>query len=79
MALVKRKHVTRLDEKFLILMAERRGLFGDLTNEKGKQRPPTKSSKKEDKIKSAPSKVKRHKVDDISILVYDGATQMLVH
>lgn len=69
LALVKRKYVTRLDEKYLILMAERRGLFGDLNTEKGKQRPPTKSSKKEDKIKSAPSKVKRRKSEDISILV----------
>lgn len=49
-------------------MAERRGLFGDTSSDKGQQRVPTKSSKKEDKVKQQP-KDKRRKSEDISILV----------
>lgn len=68
LALIKRKMITHLDEKYLILMAERRGLFGDTNPKKGRARPPTKTIKKEEKPK--PPKVsKRRKSDDMNLLV----------
>lgn len=73
LALIKRKMVTHLDEKYLILMAERRGLFGDTNPKKSRMRPPTKTIKKEEKPK--PPKVsKRRKSDDMNLLVERIAT-----
>lgn len=68
LALIKRKLITHLDEKYLILMAEKRGLFGDTSPKKGRMRPPTKTIKKEEKPKP-PKVTKRKKSDDMNILV----------
>lgn len=68
MALIKRKLVTHLDEKYLILMAEKRGLFGDTGPKKGRMRPQTKTIKKEEKPKP-PKVTKRRKSDDMNLLV----------
>lgn len=69
LSLIQRRAITRLDEKQLILMAERRGLFGDTNPKKDKGRPPPKTVKKEEKIVVKPPKVKRKKSEDISLLV----------
>lgn len=69
LSLIQRRAVTRLDEKHLILMAERRGLFGDPNPKKDKGRPPPKTVKKEEKIVVAVPKVKPKKSEDISLLV----------
>lgn len=66
LSLVKRRTVTRLDERHLILMAERRGLFGETDPRKEKNRPPPKIVKKEEK-RAPKSKLK--KSEEISILV----------
>lgn len=50
LSLIKRKRVTRLDEKYLIVMAERRGLFGD-TSPKPKQSAKHHARNKEDLMK----------------------------
>lgn len=50
LSLIKRKRVTRLDEKYLIVMAERRGLFGD-TSPKPKQSAKHHARNKEDLLK----------------------------
>lgn len=68
LALIKRKIITRLDEKYLISMAERRGLFGDVNPKRAKTRPVTRSSKKDDNRKSL-KKAKRKKNEDISVLL----------
>ena len=70
LALIKRKLVTRLDEKYLILMAERRGLFGDTNPKKPMQRPPTKISKKDEIAKTSTSnRTKKKKGESITVLV----------
>lgn len=68
LALIKRKNITRLDEKYLISMAERRGLFGDANPKRGKTRLPTRSSKKEEHRKTA-KKAKRKKNEDITTVL----------
>lgn len=68
LALVKRKHVTRLDEKYLIVMAERRGLFGDTSPKKPKAKQPPKNARNE-KEKVPPKIIRSFKATDISDLV----------
>lgn len=68
LALMKRKVITRLDEKYLISMAERRGLFGDVNPKRAKTRPVTRSIKKDDGHTSS-KKAKRKKNEDISVLL----------
>lgn len=65
LSLLKRRTVTRLNEKHLILMAERRGLFGEADWRTDKNRAPP---KKEEKMVALP-KAKAKKLDDISVLV----------
>lgn len=59
----------RLDEKHLILMAERRGLFGDTNPKKDKLRVPTRTAKKDDKSIAQP-KTKRRKSEELASLVF---------
>lgn len=67
--MIQRRAITRLDEKHLILMAERRGLFGDTNPKKDKGRTPSKIVKKEEKVVVKPPKIKRKKSEEISLLV----------
>lgn len=69
LSLIKRKKITRLDEKHLILMAEKRGLFGDTNPKKERVRIQNKSVKKDENINIKPAKVKRKKSEDIALLV----------
>lgn len=70
LALVKRKEVTRFDSKYLIKMAETRGLFGDTKPKTARPKVQKKIEKKEAEIleKLAGKKLKRKK-SDISVLV----------
>lgn len=69
LSLIQRRAVTRLDEKHLILMAERRGLFGDINPKKDTGRSPPKTVKKEEKVVLKTPRIKRKKSEDISLLV----------
>lgn len=69
LSLIKRKQLTRLDEKHLISMAEKRGLFGDTSPKKEKCRLQCKSMKNEEKIISQPNDVRHGKNEEISQLV----------
>lgn len=69
LSLIKRRTITRFDEKHLILMAEKRGLFGDVNPKKDKARATQKTVKKEEKISARPPKVKLRKSEDILLLV----------
>lgn len=51
LSLIKRKRVTRMDEKYLIVMAERRGLFGDTNPKRTKAKQPLKNARKEELLK----------------------------
>lgn len=60
--------MTRLDEKHLIVMAERRGLFGDTSPKKAKAKTPPKNARIE-KEKTPQKVVRSFKTTDISDLV----------
>lgn len=68
LSLIKRKKVTRLDEKHLILMAENRGLFGDINPKKERARIQNRNVKKEERIVH-PVKIKRKRSEEIALLV----------
>lgn len=69
LSLIKRKKVTRLDEKHLILMAEKRGLFGETNPKKERARIQSRSAKKEEHISVQPVKIKRKRSEEIALLV----------
>lgn len=69
LSLIKRKKVTRLDEKHLILMAEKRGLFGDTNPKKERARIQNRSVKKEEHVYVQPVKIKRKRSEEIALLV----------
>lgn len=69
LSLVKRKKITRLDEKHLILMAEKRGLFGDTNPKKERARIQNRSAKREEHVTVQPVKIKRKKSEEIALLV----------
>lgn len=70
LSLIKRKKITRLDEKHLILMAEKRGLFGDTNPKKERARIQSRSAKKEEHVVQ-PVKIKRKRSEEIALLVID--------
>lgn len=51
LSLIKRKHIIRLDEKYLIIMAEKRGLFGETSPKKSNPKPIAKCNTNEDVFK----------------------------
>lgn len=62
LSLIKRKRVTRMDEKYLIVMAERRGLFGDTNPAKRpKVKQPTKNKKDQELQKKKQQQLERPK------------------
>lgn len=69
LSLIKRKKVTRLDEKHLILMAEKRGLFGETNPKKERARIQSRSAKKEEHVSVQPVKIKRKRSEEIALLV----------
>lgn len=69
LSLIKRKKITRLDEKHLILMAEKRGLFGETNPKKERARFQNKSAKREEHISVQPVKIKRKRSEEIALLV----------
>ncbi|XP_031633541.1 uncharacterized protein LOC116347169 [Contarinia nasturtii] len=69
LSLIKRKKITRLDEKHLILMAEKRGLFGDTNPKKERARIQSRSTKKEEHVSIQPVKIKRKRSEEIELLV----------
>ncbi|XP_055694802.1 uncharacterized protein LOC129796701 isoform X2 [Lutzomyia longipalpis] len=78
LALVKRKEITRFDSKYLIKMAETRGLFGDTKPKTARPKVQKKVEKKEVEIleKLAGKKLKR-KRSDISVLINRLSTPTL--
>ncbi|XP_059608104.1 uncharacterized protein LOC132255948 [Phlebotomus argentipes] len=70
LALAKRKEITRFDSKYLIKMAETRGLFGDTKPKTARAKPQKKIEKKEVEIleKLSGKKLKRKK-SDLSVLI----------
>lgn len=71
LSLIKRKKVTRLDSKQLIIMAENRKLFGDLKLRKNRVRT-GKSLKKQNSVKVQSAKPKEKRSNDIILLVDIG-------
>lgn len=69
LSLIKRKKITRLDEKHLILMAEKRGLFGETNPKKERARIQIRSVKKEEHVSIQPIKIKRKRSEEIALLV----------
>lgn len=69
LSLIKRRKITRLDEKHLILMAEKRGLFGDTNPKKERARIQSRSTKKEEHVSVQPVKIKRKRSEEIALLV----------
>lgn len=69
LSLIKRKKITRLDEKHLILMAEKRGLFGETSPKKERARIQSRSAKKEEHVAVQPVKIKRKRSEEIALLV----------
>lgn len=69
LSLIKRKKITRLDEKHLILMAEKRGLFGETNPKKERARIQSRSAKKEEHVSVQPVKIKRKRSEEIALLV----------
>lgn len=77
LSLIKRKKITRLDEKHLILMAEKRGLFGDTNPKKERARIQSRSAKKDEHI-IQPVKIKRKRSEEIALLVNDYDEKVLI-
>lgn len=69
LSLIKRKKVTRLDAKQLIIMAENRKLFGDVNLRKNRVRTGTKSMRKQNSVKPHSAKPKEKRSHDIVLLV----------
>lgn len=69
LSLIKRKKITRLDEKHLILMAEKRGLFGDTNPKKERARIQNKRVKKIEHINVPMVNIKRKRSEEIALLV----------
>lgn len=69
LSLIKRKKITRLDEKHLILMAEKRGLFGDTNPKKELARMQSRSAKRDERTHVQPVKIKRKRSEEIALLV----------
>ncbi|GAB0093934.1 Ubiquitin-protein ligase E3A, N-terminal zinc-binding domain [Sergentomyia squamirostris] len=78
LALARRKEITRFDSKYLIKMAETRGLFGDSKPKTGRAKIQKKVEKKEVEIleKLAGKQLKRKK-SDISVLINRLSTPTL--
>lgn len=69
LSLIKRKKVIRLDEKQLILMAEKRKLFGDAKPKEERARIRNKNVKKQSSTLIQSAKLKRKKSEDVALLV----------
>lgn len=72
LSLIKRKKVTRLDAKQLIIMAENRKLFGDVKLRNNRLRTGNKSMKKQNSIKPRSARPREKRSHDIVLLVTDG-------
>lgn len=78
LSLLKRKEVTKFDSKYLIKMAETRGLFGDSKPKTARSKVSKKQEKKEAEERVASRKLKRKK-SDISVLINRLTTPTLAY
>lgn len=78
LSLFKRKEVTKFDSKYLIKMAETRGLFGDSKPKTARSKVNKKQEKKEAEERVASRKLKRKK-SDISVLINRLTTPTLAY
>lgn len=69
LALAKRKQITRLDAKYLIQMAEKRGLFGEHSHKRRLKTPKKVEKQEEVRVEGKLKKTKRKKSSDIITMV----------
>lgn len=69
LSLIKRKKMTRLDAKQLIIMAENRKLFGDVKLRENRVRTGIKSMKKLESAKARKERPREKRSNNIEILV----------
>ncbi|KAL3278493.1 hypothetical protein HHI36_013812 [Cryptolaemus montrouzieri] len=77
LALIQRKQVLRLDNKYMIQMAEQRGLFGSASNTATKQKSSKHSRKKQQIVKQElkPKKSRKKLKDFEGVLPYNSSSE----